>query len=500
MSARAEAFPAMDPAALRAAFLQVFPSVALAIIIASADQTIVATALPRIAGELGAPERMTWVVVAYLVAATIAAPVFGRLADAFGRRRLLLVGIGVHALGATLCALAPSFTLLVLARLVQGAGGGALTTLTMAIIGEALPPRERGRFQAYIASCFVVASSLGPVLGGWLTEHYGWRACFWAVLPPLALALALAWRLPRRPAPGAGQPFSFDALGALLFALFVGPALLAFGQLQQLSAAALPLAFFLGVAALAALFLLWCQERTARHPLLPLALLAQPVIWKANLLSAVTHGVNVALVTLTPIYLQAGRGLSPTEAGALLLPFSLGGFLGGLLAGQLLTRTGLAMILPGIGLPIAAALLATTALLLPDLPNAALAVLFMLGSCGLATSYPTVQITVQVSAGPARLGAAAASVQLSRSLGAAAVTTLLGALLFGSLAAHDPAAAGLFGRLMREGRGLLAQLPEATQAMLGAALASGFRATFLGAAVLLALGAVLAWRVPMRRI
>ncbi len=495
-----ERFPEMTPAELRAAFFRVFPSVALAIILGSADQTIVATALPAIAGEFGALDQVTWVVVAYLVAATIAAPVFGRLADAFGRSRLLLVGLVTHGAGALLCAMAGSFGGLILGRMVQGCGGGALTTLTMALIGEALPPRERGRFQAYIASCFVLASSVGPLVGGWLTQHHGWRACFWVMLPLLALAFALALRLPRRAPPGAGQPFSFDAWGALLFAGFVGPALLAFGQLQQLSAAALPWAFFLGVAALASLFLLWCQERTARHPLLPLGLLAQPVIWRADLMSGLVHGAFVSLVTFLPIYLQTARGLAPSAAGALLLPFSIGGFLGGMFAGQMMTRTGLAMILPSYGLPVATALLVLAAIFAEAMPDFALAVVFGLAAMGMSTSYPVVQITVQVAAGPARLGAAAASVQFARSLGAAAATALLGALLFGSLAAQDPTAAALFGRLVREGATLLPTLPEADRAILATGLASGFRAAFLGAAGLVALGAVLAWRVPMRRL
>ena len=496
----ADSFPAMTPAQLRAAFLRVFPCVALAIILAAADQTIVATALPAIASEFGALEKVTWVVMAYLVAATIAAPVFGRLADAFGRSRLLLVGLLTHAAGVVLCATAGSFSALVLGRLVQGCGGGALATLTMALIGEALPPRERGRFQAYIASCFVVASSLGPLAGGWLTQHYGWRACFWAVLPLLALAFGLALRLPRRVPAGAGAGFSFDALGALLFAGFVAPALLAFSQLQQLSTEALPMAGLLAVVACASLFLLWRQKHVARHPLLPLNLLSHPAIWRADLLSGVVHGAFVGLVTFLPIYLQTARGLSPSAAGVLLLPFSIGGFLGGLLAGQAMSRTGMAMILPAIGLPISAGLLLLAAIFAQVLPDLLLALRFGLAAMGMSTSYPVVQITVQVAAGPARLGAAAASVQFSRSLGAASATALLGALLFGSMAAHDPMAATLFGQLVREGASLLSSLPEDARLLLAEALANGFRAAFLGAAGLVALGGLLAWRVPMRRL
>src|SRR5215217_1937677 len=170
----------MAPAELRAAFFRTFPAVAPSIVIGAVDQTIVATALPAIAGSLGSVESISWVVVAYLIAATVSAPVCGQLGDALGRRRLLLVSLGLHAAGSAVSCTAVSFGWLIAGRLLQGAAGGGLNTLTMAIIGEAVPPRERGRFQAWIASCFTLAAALGPVAGGWLTESFGWRAVFLA--------------------------------------------------------------------------------------------------------------------------------------------------------------------------------------------------------------------------------------------------------------------------------------------------------------------------------
>ncbi|MFC7692539.1 MFS transporter [Paeniroseomonas aquatica] len=191
--------PRMSPAEMRRAFFLTFPGVAPAIILSAIDQTIVATALPAIAGSLGAVEHLSWVVVAYLIAATIAAPVFGRLGDVFGRRRLLLVALGLAALGAALSAAAPSFGVLILGRLIQGFAGGGMATLAMALIGEAVPPRERGRFQAYIVASFTTASCLGPITGGFMTEHFGWRAVFWVLLPWIAVAVPLALRIPARP-------------------------------------------------------------------------------------------------------------------------------------------------------------------------------------------------------------------------------------------------------------------------------------------------------------
>ncbi|TDH61364.1 MFS transporter [Dankookia rubra] len=502
MTPRDTADPApasMTPAELRAAFLRSFPGIAPAIIIAAIDQTIVATALPAIAGSLGAVERISWVVVAWLIAATIAAPVFGRLGDAHGRRRMLFVALGIQAAGALVSATAPSFAVLIGGRLLQGFGGGGLATLAMALIAEAVPPRERGQFQAYIVASFTTASLLGPLLGGWLAQGFGWRGVFWAMLPLSALAWGLALRIPARPGSGGGG-FRLDVAGVVLFAAFVTPALLALQAAQRMTLAGLPLV--LGLAALAglALALLLRQERRARDPLLPLGLLAEPTILRSNLLTGCAHGALVGLVTFLPIWLQSVRGLPPAAAGLMLLPLSLGGAMGGLTAGRLMTRTGLGMPIAGFGLALAAVALLGVAWLAPVLPQPWLALLFVLVSFGTGCSYPTSQITVQVAAGPAWLGAAAGSVQFSRTLGAAIATTLLGALLFGTLAAGDPEAAALFARLVREGPALLPGLAEAERETLREGLTTAFRAAFGGAALLVAAGSWLAWRVPVQRI
>lgn len=487
------------PAEMRSAFFRSFPGVAPAIILSAIDQTIVATALPAIAGALGAVESLSWVVVAYLIAATIAAPVFGRLGDAFGRRRLLLAALGLAALGAAISATAPVFGVLILGRLIQGFAGGGLATLSMALIGEAVPPRERGRFQAWIVACFTTASCLGPITGGWLTEHFGWRAVFWALLPWIAIAVPLALRIPNRPG-SRHAGFRFDLPGVLLFAGFVAPALLALSQLQKLSVAALPLAGGLALLAGLALWLLLRQEARVRDPLLPLGLLAEPTILRSNLMTACAHGALVALLTFLPIYLQSVRGASPAGAGVLLLPLSLGGGLGGLTAGWLMTRTGIGMPFATFGLALAAAALTAIALLAGSLPDWGLAALFGLVATGFGCSYPVVQITVQVAGGNSRLGAAAASVQFSRTLGAAVATAILGALLFGTLAAGDAGVAALFARLVQSGPGLLARLPPAEAGLLRSGLAEAFRAAFLGAAAMAALGSWLASRVPLQRL
>lgn len=488
---------AADGAPARGAFRRALPAIASAIVIAAIDPTLTATALPAIAAGFGVAERIGWVVVAYLLAATVAAPLFGRLGDAFGRRPMLRLAFAVQALGMLGAGFAPSFEALLAARLVQGAGGGALLTLAMAVVGETLSARERGRQQGYIVACFVGASATGPLLGGWLTEALGWPAVFLAGLPLVALGAAVARRLP--PRPGAGR-FRFDAPGTALFALFVLALLAMLDRLRAPSWEAAPAGLGFGLlAALAALALLRVERRSP-DPLLPLPLLAHPAIWRLSVVSACVQGVLVALISFLPLYLYAVREVPLATAGAMLVPMSVGGGLGALLAGLVMARSGRNMLPASLGLSAATLLLAGLALFAPRAPLALLPWLLMLTSFAFGTSFPVAQVTVQVAAGAPQLGAATASVQFMRNLGSAAGTALLGALLFGGFALADPAMAERFAAVLRGGREALAGLPAAERAAMAAGLSEGYRALFAGAAALMALAAAMAWRVPLRRL
>src|SRR5262244_4256262 len=190
----------------------------LPMFLAVVDQTIVATALPAIAADTGHVERASWVVVSYLIASTIAAPIYGRLGDAFGRRRLMFGALSIFVLASLLCAASPTVELLALARAVQGLGGGGLMTLSQALIGEAVPPRERARYQGYLAAVAVSANTFGPVAGGYLTQHFGWRSIFLINVPIGLGAVALTWRLPN--SKRERLPWRSDPGGLILFTLF----------------------------------------------------------------------------------------------------------------------------------------------------------------------------------------------------------------------------------------------------------------------------------------
>lgn len=483
----------------RSLFFRVFPSIMLPMFLASVDSTIVAAALPAIAADMGQVEQVSWVVVAFLVAATIAAPVYGKLGDVIGRRRMLLIALVVNLVAYVLCAMATSVTMLILARVLHGFGAGGLMTLAHALIGETVPPRERGRYQGYNASVYVSASAFGPVAGGWLTQHWGWEAVFLVNIPLCLVAMVLAFRLKAQPAVP-GRRLHFDFIGAALFALFIAPALLALEQARRFEWQAMPLAALLLAVAVGALLLLLRQERRAPSPLLPIALLKQSAVWRTDALAASSGAAIVALITFLPIYLAVVRGVQPGEIGLLMLPLTALTAVGSLLTGQTIARTGYTAIVPSIGQAGCAVLVVALALVGHTLTNWQLS--FLLGGIALCsgTAMPVVQVTLQLLAGPKQLGAASASVQFSRSIGAAVGTALVSAVLFATLAAMDGEVAALFGRILQEGRAALGGLPAARAAEAQLEIRQAFSAAFLTVAALSALASALAWSIPLRRI
>src|SRR5262249_12790456 len=224
---------------VRHTFFAIFPSIMLPMFLAVVDQTIVATALPAIAADTGNMERASWIVVSYLIASTIAAPIYGRLGDAFGRRRLMFGALFIFILASLFCAASPTLELLALARVIQGLGGGGLMTLSQALIGEAVAPRERARYQGYLAAVAVCANTLWPVAGGYLTEHFGWRSVFLINVPIGLIGVLLTRKLENLiPERSNWRP---DPIGLALFTIFVTTTLLTLEQVQHVDRRALPL-------------------------------------------------------------------------------------------------------------------------------------------------------------------------------------------------------------------------------------------------------------------
>jgi EmrB/QacA subfamily drug resistance transporter len=480
----------------RSLFFTVFPSVMLPMFLAVVDATIVSTALPAIAASLGSVERVSWVVVAYLVAGTVAAPVYGQLRDVYGGKRIMLLALGVFLIGSLACAASTSVEMLALARVLQGLGGGGLMTLSQALIGEAVPPRERARYQGYLAGVMVTSSVFGPVVGGYLTQHLGWRSVFLVNLPLVAVAGLLTLRFAYRPA--RREAFTFDVPGLALFVAFIVPVLLALEQAQRMSAGALVTFAALVALGIASLIALVRREQVAPHPLLPISLLRQPTIWRSDALAA-THGATmVSLIAFLPIYLRVVHGLSAADTGLLLLPLTFGIGTGSMLTGRSVSRTGFTAIFPSIGLIFASAMLLALAVLANALSLWSLGAMLFCAGLGMGTVMGVVQVTVQNAAGPQSLGSAAASVQLSRSIGAVGGTALVSTVLFAALALSDPQALPLFEALLR--RGALADPSILASTELRAQIDTAFQAAFLTIAAFAAGGMMLAWWIPARRL
>ena len=468
----------------------------LPMFLAVVDQTIVATALPAIAAATGEVERASWIVVAYLIAATIAAPIYGRLGDSFGRRRLMLFALPIFMTASILCALSPSVELLTIARILQGLGGGGLMTLSQALIGETIPPRERARYQGYLAAVAVCANSFGPVAGGYLTEHFGWPSIFWVNVPIGLCALALTTRLPN---PSVERvPWRADPGGLFLFTVFVATALLALEQIQRVDVTALPVGGSLFVIALIAVALLVRHESRTPSPLIPLKLLKRPAIWHSDALAACHGAALVSLITFLPIYLEVVRGMSPSDTGLLLVPLTVGIGVGALVTGRLVSRTGLTTIFPVGGLALATIIFIVLALWASDLGAMPLAGIMLLTGLFMGTVMGVVQVSVQSAAGQARLGEAAASVQFSRSIGAAFGTALVATILFGVLAIESPEAAHAFAAMI-ESRHVAPAL-TVHQIEIQADIQEAFRAAFLVMASFTTGGFLLALTNPLRRI
>ena len=387
----------------------------VAMFLAAADQTILASALPTIASSLGGITDLSWVVVGYLLAATVAAPLYGYLGDHFGRRRVLLGALVIFTGASVACALAPNFLWLVLFRAAQGLGGGGLMTLAQALIGEHVSPRERGRFAGYFATVFALASTAGPVLGAYLTEQFSWRAVFLINLPLGLLAAALSLRVPHTPMARREGPFRPDAVGALLFCVATATFLYALSSGGHRFAWASWPMFALLAGALVGFVLLVRWEHRHHDPVIPIHFLKVPAIARSDAVVMCFGGALFSVILYMPLYLQLGRGMGIGASGALLLPITLAQATSAAIVGRLVTHTGRVNIFPKIGLTLATVAFLGLASLVASASTTTIMALTVLVGAGLGMVMPPTQVTVQLAAGREALGGATLFAQIDRS-------------------------------------------------------------------------------------
>ncbi|CAN7292842.1 MFS transporter [Pseudorhodoferax sp. LjRoot39] len=418
------------PSALKSPPWLPFSMLALMLVLAALDQTILSTALPVMAHELPGHWPLAWVFSAYLLAATVVIVLYGRMADALGKRSMLLLAVGLFLLGSLACGASQDLQQLVLARALQGAGGGGLMTLAMLTVPDLFAPDRRGRYQGLLGAAYGVSTMFGPLLGGALVEHLSWHWAFWLNVPFAALAWGvLAWTLP--PQRGAQEPgMRIDWLGAVLLTATLVLLLLAtqHGQLELTERLSLGLLLALG--AKSALAFLWRQRRAA-HPLLPLSLFVRPAYAAASFIGFVTGAALYAAVVFLPQYLQIGLHLSPTASAWHLLPLMAGIIAAAVLSGKRLRAQTSAASLARVAcllMLLSLGLITGTLRWAPTLALGLSVGLLPLG-LGLGLLFPVVTLVAQRVSPAHHMGVATAAPIMLRSLGGAAGVALLAALL-----------------------------------------------------------------------
>jgi EmrB/QacA subfamily drug resistance transporter len=470
----------------------------LGLMLAALDQTIVSTALPTIVSDLGGLEHLSWVVTAYLLASTAVTPLWGKLGDQYGRKRLFQLAIVIFLAGSALCGMAQDMPQLIIFRAVQGLGGGGLIVLSMAIVGDLVPPRDRGRYQGLFGAVFGTTSVLGPLLGGLFTEHLSWRWVFYVNLPVGIVALAViatSLRIPRSTA-----HHVIDYLGTFVIAAVatclvlvasLGGTTWAWNSPQIIGLT------LLGIA-LAAVFV--HVERRAAEPVLPLNLFRIRTFTLAALISFIVGFAMFGAMTYLPTFLQVVHGISPTLSGVHMLPMVVGLMLSSTVSGQIVSRTGRWKVFPIAGTGVTTVALLLLHRLDEHSSTAVTSTYFFVLGLGLGLVMQVLVLIVQNAVSYEDLGVATSGATFFRSIGASFGVAVFGTVFASRLAVELAAAlrgvhlpAGItVNTLQADPRDIGALPPPQRQAALHA-FSTAITDVFLYAAPIAVLGFVLAW-------
>ncbi|HEY0223950.1 MAG TPA: MDR family MFS transporter [Pseudolabrys sp.] len=442
----------------------------LAMFLGALDQTIVATALPTIGRHFGNLDDLSWVVTAYLLTGTASTPLYGKLSDIYGRRGVMLTAIGIFIAGSIACALAPSMTMLILARALQGLGGGGLMAIAQTIIADIVSPRERGRYQGYIGAVFATSSVGGPVLGGFLTEHLDWSVIFWINLPMGLAALGMTSSVLKL-VPFTPRKHQLDLIGAALMIAASIALLLALSwggrRYDWISG---PIGGLLLASAILWGLFAW-RLVTTREPFLPLTVLGNPVVRCAALSGACNMGTLVGMTIFVPLFFEVVLHMSASQSGLALIPLMGATVAFSTITGRLMMHVEHYKRMPLIGLAVAILSLVPLAIWPGSTPTFLVLVLLTLIGAGLGTLFPVSTVCLQNAVARSQMGIATGAANFFRALFSALVVAVLGAIVLGGLG-------GVTGMSVE----MLARSAS------GAELAYAFRFVFLACALVLTFG------------
>ena len=407
--------------------LVIYSGLMVTLLLAALDQTIVSTALPRIVGDLGGLTQYSWVFTAYLLATTVTVPIYGKLGDVYGRRPLFIIAICIFLLGSALCGVAQGMTQLIVFRAIQGVGAGGLIPLALAVIGNIVPPRDRGRYQGLIGAVFAAASIIGPAVGGFIVDNTTWRWIFYVNLPIGGVALLVIWiTMPRR---RDVRPRSIDWLGAFVLALGTTSLLLGLvwgGRQYAWNSPHVVSALAVAVVLLV-MFGVW--ERRVEEPILPFDILRNPIVLSSILCMGLIGMAMFGTIAYVPLFVQGVIGTSATSSGVVLTPLMLGAVTTSILSGQWVSRTGRYRGNAIVG-PI---ILAVGMILLwrmdVNTTNGEAARNMVVAGIGIGSMMQVFVLSVQNAVRREQMGSATALTQFSRSIGATVGVTIMGVIV-----------------------------------------------------------------------